>query len=758
SADGYADGGQAGRAPGAFEILLTPESSLAGLVLDATTNQPVEGAQVSVGLSESGGEVTRTDARGAFRVARLTPGRIVAVARTERGFGRTEGSVLVGIGEHVEGVVVKLFPAHRIAGRVVIAGTKQPCPDARVTLQPETGDWEVMRPRDDGLLVAEGVLPDTYTPQVRCRGYRARERYEPIVIADRDPVELVWEVEPGSSIRGRVLTKAGIAVEGANLWISASGGTARQTWGGDQSGPDGAYELSGLAAGAYEIDVQTAIGVPSSDGYRVEVADGATVTRDLQLDEGGTMTGVVVDAQGKPLAGITVWARPVGGGRGGMRWGGEQKSDGSGAFTFDSLRAGDYRVTAQRGASDRLRRPGTTDDDKQGEKVTVLANRVVTARLAVEAATGSITGTVTDPAGKPVADAFINAARESDAAGARSSLRDVRWSWDERPVITGTDGTFALTELAPGNYTIRAYRKGGGEAIAEHVAIGQVAKLQIKHTGSIAGLATRAGGVPDQIEVTLNEPATGYWRSETFYKTSGRFTLRDVPKGNYKLTVAGRSGQSQTDVALAEGEARTGVVIELASLVALTGRVVELGTDKPVSGIRMSASLLTGGGFTSGGGGRDEHVTDESGRFKIDGVPRGRLRISGFPSARDSAYHFLSALRDTTTGSADLGDVPIAKRRVKVGDPIGELGVNFADQPDDTPPDKRQFKVSYIDPRGPAAKTELRVGDLIVSVDGVDITGASAALAWPLMRAAPGTKLVLGLARGATVTVTLAAP
>jgi hypothetical protein len=763
SADGYAEGNETGRAPGTFEILLTPESTLAGTVVDAASNQPIADARVTVGSSEwDDDEVVMSDDKGAFRVARIVPGRVVVMARTERGFGRTEGSVLVGLGQHVDGVVVKLFAAQRIAGRVVIAATKQPCPDASVTLQPKEGDeWIALRQRDDGLQFAEGVLPGEYTPQVRCRGYRPRDRYEPIVIADREPAELVWEVDTGAAIRGKVMTKAGAPVEGANLWAQSIGGPprARSNWGGDSSGADGAYELAGLKAGTYRLEIQTEVGVPPEEGYRVEVSDGATVTQDIQLDDGGTLNGAVVDAQGKPLAGISVSARPLGGGLRWMRAGGEQKSDDSGSFTFESLRAGEYRITAQRGSSDRLRRPGTSDDEKQGEKVVVRANQVATVRLVVENASGTITGSVIDHDGKPIADAFVNAARESDAAGARASLSEVRWSWDERPVVTGTDGTFALTRLAPGNYTIRAYRKGGGEAFAEHVAVGKTTKLQIKLTGSIEGLAKRTGGVPDKLEVMLSDPMTGFWRSETFYKTAGRFALREVPKGSYKLTISGRGSQKQIDLVLAEAEAKTGVTVELDSLVTVTGRVVELGTQNPVPGIRMNAALVTGGGFTMGRGNDDESVTDEAGRFKIVNAPRGRLQLTGFAKDfRDSPYSYLSAIRDATGDTVDVGDVPITKRRVKLGEASGELGVNFADQPEGTPPDKRELKVSYIDPRGAAAKTDLKVGDVIVSVDGVDITGGNATHAGSLMRAPPGTKLALGLARGATVTVTLAAP
>jgi hypothetical protein len=70
---------------------------------------------VLVGTSEWGwddGETVFSDAQGKFRASRLTPGRYVAVAKTERGYGRTAGSTLVGLGQHVDKVEVKLFPAY----------------------------------------------------------------------------------------------------------------------------------------------------------------------------------------------------------------------------------------------------------------------------------------------------------------------------------------------------------------------------------------------------------------------------------------------------------------------------------------------------------------------------------------------------------------------------------------------------------------------------------------------------------------------
>jgi len=768
SAEGYADATEWVRAPGKVELLLTPESSVSGTVIDAASGAPVPGARVLVGTNDWGwdsGASTFTDEHGAFRLARLTPGRYIAVARTDHGYGRTEGSTLVGLGQHVDGLVVKLFPAVRIEGSVLVAGTKQPCPTPPgVWLHDRATQRTVeVRSEPDGRVWAEGVLPGTYAVEVFCRGYQAREKYDPLIVADKDRLGLVWEVDAGATVRGRVLSKRGTPIADAEVSARSVGGDARAKtgWGGDRSAADGAYALEGLRPGTYKIDVESDDGIGPQEGFKLDVAAGATVERDLVLDDTGTITGRVVDSEGTPVSGIGVHARPLAGGS--WRWGGNNVTDETGAFAIVGLRPGDYRVIAQRGWSDALRKPGTTDDAKQGERATVRASQPAVVKLVVEAQTGTIKGTVTDVDGKPVADAFLSAARESDAAGAqKTSVQETRWSWDERPVITSVDGTFALTKLSPGRYTVRAFRKGGGEAIAEHVPVGGTATLQIQATGSIAGTARRTDGAPDEITLTVEDPKSGFMRREQFFRTDGRFVIRDVPGGHYQVTAEAEGGRKLVEVDLAEGQQRTDVAITLDALVTLTGRVVEASTGKPVAGIRMLAHAAKGRSsfsFSFNDDDRD-NITDASGRFTIEDAPRGKLQLRGFPKDwSDSAYATLGVVRTVEgTGTIDLGDLAILAKRVKQGDPVGELGINFAEQPPDTEPDQRELKISFIDPAGPAAKTELKVGDLITSIDGQDVTGANVTTAWVLMRAPPGTKLALGLARGATVSVVLAAP
>ncbi|MBA3504079.1 MAG: carboxypeptidase regulatory-like domain-containing protein, partial [Deltaproteobacteria bacterium] len=291
SAEGYADDWELTYAPGKVELLLTPESALTGVVVDAVSGEPIEGARVAVGGSERSEGGTFSDAKGAFRVARLTPGRYTATARTDRGYGRSDGSTLVGLGQSVDGVVVKLHAAVRVEGKVVISTTKQGCEDPDVSLADGMkGRWSDVQTEPDGRAWAEGVLPGKYTVEVECDGYRSKEEYEPIVVADKDVTGLVWEVDPGATITGRVLAK-GAPVEGAGVSAHTVGDGARMegAWGSDVSLPDGTYTLDGLRAGTYKLEVSTDKAVGPKDGYKIKLADGATLQKDLVLEETGSI-------------------------------------------------------------------------------------------------------------------------------------------------------------------------------------------------------------------------------------------------------------------------------------------------------------------------------------------------------------------------------------------------------------------------------------------------------------------------------------
>ncbi|HEY4057725.1 MAG TPA: carboxypeptidase regulatory-like domain-containing protein [Kofleriaceae bacterium] len=770
-AEGYASGHQNTTAPGKADILLTPESSLSGTVVDAKSGKPVEGADVTVDRTDSwafGSQSARSDAKGAFRVTKLVPGRYSASVKDETGIGQSSGSVLVGLGQNVDGVVVKVWPAARVIGKVLRADTKQVCEDA--SLQIHSGErnvWQDGKADADGTITINAVLPGTYTVSADCPGFIDPDEKKTIVVADKDVTGVTVTVSAGGRIIGKITRKDGTPVASAAVRAAAKDVPrgAKEGWGFGTSAPDGTYELRSLRAYTYSIDVISQEGVPPKDPVKLAVQPGATVTQDFTLDDGGSIVGTVEDQDGKPVQGVSINASSME--QRNEFWGGNRPmTDAAGAFTVDQLRPGKYSVYATKGDGWKsLRKPGTTDDDKQTETVTVEVGKASKVKLVVEKPNGTITGTVVDSTGAPVTDAFVSSARESDAKGSNGSAvestRDDWWGGGS-PELTSTEGAFTLKDLTPGNYTVRAYRKGGGEGVVEHIAVGTTgAKVAIRETGSITGSVT--GTPPDTMTIHLEDGKNGFSRDETFFRTAGAFDVHDLPPGHYKITASGESGHGQTELDLAGNENKTGVVIEMEELLTLTGRIVDIRTKAGVANMRLSASAAGAGySFSFGDEDDDANLSDATGAFTIKRAPKSKLSIMAISrDFKDAKYPWAQAFRDATNANSstfDIGEIHVAEKSVPDGAIAGDPGLRFKDRPPGANAWEVSLEVSFIDPKGPAVASGIKVGDTIVSVDGFDVTGDDKSLAFQLMTGPVGKTETLGLARGATVTLTLAAP
>ena len=68
------------------------------------------------------------------------------------------------------------------------------------------------------------------------------------------------------------------------------------------------------------------------------------------------------------------------------------------------------------------------------------------------------------------------------------------------------------------------------------------------------------------------------------------------------------------------------------------------------------------------------------------------------------------------------------------------------------------LEVAHVRPGGPAATAGLAVGDVIVSVDGYDLTGVNVMLYGTLTAVLPGRQIVLGLRGGNQVEITAGKP
>ncbi len=751
-ADGYAPSpGEEGAAPGhRFELFLTPESVIVGKVVRAGDGSPVAGAELRADAASAA--LTFTDAAGRFRLDGLLPGVYKPRAEADDALGMADAAVVLGLGETSDEVLITAHPAVHVEGTLVIAGGDS-CADGWVTLQDsERGRSGRGQTEGDGLVRVRGLLAGTYAVSVGCNGFIPAESYAPVVVGATPVGGLRWELTRGRSIRGVVVDASGQPVANISVGARTVSDPARpraQTTNPNNIRPDpqGRFELPGLLPGSYEVfayNTVTPRAVPDAP-LAVTLPEGQDLEGvRIELPASAELRGQVRDAQGRAVARVQMHVvaglRPQ-----------QLPVDDRGDVVFAHVPVGTHRVYASREGVP-LRAPGTGDDDLQGEMVELRAGAVAMVKLVVEADAGRIAGVVRDADGGVVTDAFITARRESESAAAApgdAAIRRFRGGGDA-PLLTDADGRFVVAGLRPGKYTLRAERRGGGEAQLEHVALGSDAVLTIAETGGLAGVVLRpGGGAPEEFTATLRDRKTGYRRSDNFFRTGGAWRFPELPGGEYELVVSAGEGTGTLTTTLAPGESRGELRVELLGKVTVRGTVVDL-EGQPVAGVAVRIGV---GGF-GGEAGDGRHISDAAGRFEVVRAPVGVVTIAVDPGAGAPVMGSLTTTQlEGTGGVIKLAPIRLAPRRLKSGEVSGDLGYSVKQQEPGADPLQARQIVAVVRPGGPAAAAGLQVGDEILTVDGHDVTGGNSPLHMLLRGVPVGAVLRLGLARGVIVEI-----
>ncbi|WP_438035589.1 carboxypeptidase regulatory-like domain-containing protein [Sorangium sp. So ce204] len=763
TADGYAEGSQHGMAPGPpLEISMTPGSVIEGRVVEAGSGAPIAGATVRPGMDQrwGPGEVkpVSSDAEGRFRIPGLPPGRYKPTARAAGGYGQTRASVVLGIGQTASEVVIEMHPASSVAGRVEVAPGGGPCASGSVTLFHEGSGWLPTVLGADGSARFEGVLPGSYQVMVLCQDHASEPAYPAVEVGEADVEGLVWTVRAGLSLRGRVVDREDKPVRAMVHASPTDIGGMQPMHPGPvgQSDDDGRFVLRGLLPGKHRVMAHSNDHIPP-EPVMVELVDERAPGITLVMDSGGRVEGTVTDEDRRPVAGADVMLSAQQPG-----WGGPpRKSLADGTFVIKGVAPGAYRIWAMQGGMP-MRAKGQAGGGDPGVAVTVKAGAAARVSLVVERQNGEIHGRVVDGSSRPVADAFVNVQREPEGAGGPGAPTPPPPPPESvgpyAPVLTDPDGEFVIGNLGRGTYTVQAQRRGGGRAAVEHVEIGGTVTLMIQETGTVSGAVSGPGGAPpDQFTIRVTGREAPFFRNESFSFTDGAWTMSDLPAGKYDLAADAPEGTATGEVTLAQGEQRSGVVLTLAGRVALRGQVVSLEDGAPMAGVTVHAYPRAGGMAPSPV--QQHEVTDGAGHFHLERVPRGPLALMLMPAdPMSSPFDAAMIPVDVQPGAeTDVGRLLMAKRRVKYDEPPGDLG--FTVEPPRSPMESamRPHKVVEVRRDGPAAAAGLQVGDVIVSVDGHDVTGKLGYLVGPLLRVPAGTRVTLGLSRGARVALVAAA-
>jgi hypothetical protein len=588
------------------EIELTPESVLAGRVIDGARDGAAGARVLVVGIESDhdgwSGARTVTDAAGQFRVAGLRPGRYHAFATGPARYGETAGNILLGFAQTVADVVIEVHPAARVTGRVLVAGTAEPCRQGTVSLSGRERHQERLIAHHsvidaNGNVAFDAVPPGTYHASVACSDHLPSDQFPAIRIDADGPAEQVWTVRPASLLRGTVLHDDGSPAPGVPVIAVAP----RMDEGTTVTREDGTFVIRGLRGGTYHVRVGWGPN-ETEHPHSVAIPEGGSASVEVRVPRAATLRGTVVDDRGQPVTRghVVVVMEP------GTRWGGPIAPDGS--FELSDLAAGRYRVVEVEG---RTIRSAPVVDAQPGR----VAHMTVTVE-AVDAPDGVIRGRVVDEAGVPVGDAFVAVAK-----GSAFATQLLQQGGRDHRVVTDTNGDFRFEGVGPGEHVVRAFRIDGGEAMAANVVAGDRLTLTMRRPGSIAGRLAGGGVLPERMRVRVHELDTSFERTEEYYRTGGAFVVRGLPPGRFRVSAAAGGQIGGVEVELAPGQALTGLAIPIGPRTEVVGKLV----DEAGRGVAAWLSLQPSGTRASD---VDVHgaSSDPDGRFVVEG-PSGRVEF-----------------------------------------------------------------------------------------------------------------------------------
>jgi len=659
-----------------IDFALAVEARITGRVTDFQGN-PIEDFSVYATLFEGccASGWGRTDADGFYVVGGLPTGeyrvRTYADGFISEYYDDTdyiwsatpvpaiEGSTTSGIDfalarpSSISGVVTD-NQGNPIEGATVEAYPYDSCPSFSTSGEATTGP--------DGAYTISNLIECSYEVSAEADGF-VNEYYDdtfdyslasPVTVPDGASISGIdFALARPGFISGTVTDDVGNPIAGADVDASPETGCCGNY---TTTAPDGSYLLEGLVPGNHRVyayaqgftdEYWTSTGGTSEydQAELVWVAEGATTgSIDFSLAGfGGAISGIVTDNQGSPVEGATVSA-------GGAGYG-SAITGADGIYTIRGLPTGEYWVYA--GAVNFVGEYyQDTPDYSSATQVSVTDGATTFGIDFALTRLGSISGTVRDEAGNPIQGANVYT-----SAG--------NWA------TTGSDGSYLVKGLIPGNYWVYASAHGflyeywtstGGTrdyAQAEFVPVTEGATtanidFSLNLGGLISGLVTDLAGNP----IAGAELFTG--GTNTVSGPDGSYTIGGLVTGDY--TVFARADgfvseyyddtldyQLASPVAVTEGSTTSGIDFSLGSGGSISGTVTD-NQGNPIKDASVSASRI-------GCCGSGWDTTDFLGRYTMTILAPGDYKVSAGKSGYVGEY-FTSTGGTTDVNQAEPVAVP----------------------------------------------------------------------------------------------------
>jgi protocatechuate 3,4-dioxygenase beta subunit len=518
-------------------------------------------------------------------------------------------------GDRIEEIVIDLDAGATVQGVVVAAATGQPLAGANVSLVASPGDlstgWGWGGPPTkttdaEGAFVLEG-LPEGSVTIAATHPQYAQATVSGILVAKGRPATARIEMTAGGGIRGLVM-RGGRPLSNSrvNAWKTDGAG---QYVGKDAAvDAQGRFEIRGLPAGEYRLSVMVSSGrrgMTSRNSRSVTVAEGQTTEIDLSEGAGVRVSGRVLSGGDPVVGGMIMAMQPQKG------WGGANAEiEAGGTYAIELPGPGDYFFLVQWGGRE------------AGTKIRVTVPEGATSfEYNVELPGGRITGVVVDAeTGAVVSNAQVGAFDSGTASRSFTGLLQAMLSMAQ----TDGQGTFVLSSLPAGTFTLRAFAEGYADARLAGVRLDEGAGLTDLRLALERGVAYRLRvvdpkGQPVAQAMALVRDGNGELVAFTrpaFSNPQGVLEIQGIRPGAYRITVQHRSYAPSSIQAKVTQEAE-GPAVTLRPGGKLQLEVVNQ-KARPVEGAEVE--ILNE---------RGENVAEEKMGFGLDGMQSSLTNASG---------------------------------------------------------------------------------------------------------------------------------
>lgn len=710
-------------------IYAVAPANVSGTVVDAA-GAPVEGAEVRVlrtfrldrsrGISDLLGlmvdaptavDSARSAADGTFRLTRTPPGSFDVVADRD-GFVRAVEHVALLPGEPPRSLRLTLAPGHAVDGRIVRVGEGRldgvrvrAAPSGAFVFTPWDALARVVFATSDaaGAVRLPGLSAGTWELTAIAEGEMTAEQVK-VQVPRSTPVEI--RIGGDAWLAGRVTAPGGAPVADARVIVSRMQRVATAL-----SGPDGAYEVRGLASGvevqviveargfAPSMDLMAAMSNDSEASVFLEPGRNA---HDIALAAGATVRGRVVEkGTEKGLEGVRVSVRPDG--ILALFTGVEAFTGADGRFEVLGVPEGSLRAQLEKTGWHAVGDDGagknpfaamleardaeeSETDSGKGLAIVAKDGGTVDRVLEMERAT-VVAGRVVDPDGAGIAGARVKIVIEAKGAGDMdfsAIFSTLMGGEDDDARLTDGSGSFELT--APPGKTFRVSAKAAGfvdgksETSTGEPGVridGVVVKLS--RGATIEGLVTSSDGAPvADAEIRWNAAAAasnpmaalaamGMGQKEKPAAATGpdgRYRLLGVTPGKVTVSVRreGYRAASKDGLEAADGAVLAHDVV-LDRGVAVTGTLVD-DDGRPVAEAKLRCKLISDKPanpmFPFAKQPADSTGTAMSaadGAFKVEGLGPGRYTVTA------RAEGMLDGERVEATAGGDAVVVRVIRER-----------------------------------------------------------------------------------------------